>query len=123
MLDAAAAAHPREACGLLLGSGAVDIATEAANVAADPTIRFEIDPPHLFAALRTERSGGPAILGYWHSHPAGLAAPSPTDAAMADPDERIWAIVAGDRLGCFRAVAGGALHGRFDPVEWRFAPD
>lgn len=124
MLDAAAATGGLEACGLLLGTGdRIDAATVAANVAADPTRRFEIDQTHLFAAHRAERAGGAAILGYWHSHPSGLAEPSPTDAAMADPDGRVWAIVAGGAVRWFRAVPNGALHGRFDPIAAVFDPD
>jgi desampylase len=124
MLDAAAAAHPLEACGLLLGEGtAIDLATHAANVAAHPATRFEIDPAHLLAAHRAARAGGPEILGYWHSHPSGTAMPSPIDAAMADPDGRIWAIAAMGAIACFRAITDGVLHGRFEPVTWRFASE
>lgn len=124
MLDAAAASGRLEACGLLLGSGdRIEAATMATNVAADPARRFEIDPAHLIAAHRTARGGGAAILGYWHSHPSGLAEPSATDAAMADPDGRIWAIVASGAIRWLRAVPHGALHGRFDPIEAVFAPD
>ncbi|PCD03692.1 hypothetical protein COC42_04890 [Sphingomonas spermidinifaciens] len=124
MLGAAVAAGGLEACGLLLGAGnLVEVATVAANVAAQPAKRFEIDPAHLLAAHRAARAGGPAILGYWHSHPSGLTEPSATDAAMADPDGRVWVIVAGGAVRCFRAVAHGALHGRFDPIEAVFAAD
>jgi proteasome lid subunit RPN8/RPN11 len=124
MLDAAAAAMPSEACGLLLGAGdRIERATIAANVASDRARRFEIDPAHLFAAHRAARGGGGTILGYWHSHPSGLAEPSATDAAMADADGRIWVIVAGRCIRWFRAVPHGALHGRFDPIEAVFDPD
>ncbi len=124
MLDGAAATGGLEACGLLLGTGdRIDAATVAANVAADPARRFEIDQTHLFAAHRAERAGGAAILGCWHSHPSGLAEPSVTDAAMADPDGRVWAIVACGAIRWFRAVPDGALHGRFDPIAAVFAPD
>lgn len=124
MLDAATAVGGLEACGLLLGTGdRIEAATMAANVAADPARRFEIDPAHLIAAHRAARGGGAAILGYWHSHPSGLAEPSATDAAMADPDGRVWAIVAGGAIRWFRAVPDGALHGRFDPIAAVFDPD
>lgn len=124
MLDAATASGGLEACGLLLGAGdRIERATIAANVAADPARRFEIDPAHLIAAHRAARGGGAAILGYWHSHPSGLAEPSATDAAMADPDGRVWAIVAGGAIRWFRARPHGALHGRFDPIAAVFDPD
>ncbi len=124
MLAAARAADGLEACGLLLGKGnAIEGASVAANVAATPATRFEIDPAHLLVAHRSARGGGAAILGYWHSHPSGLAEPSATDAAMADPDGRIWAIVADGALACFRAVANGEVHGRFTACAWSIGPD
>jgi len=95
ILAAASAAHPREACGLLLGSARhIHTAIEAANVHPEPYHQFEIDPAVLIAAHKAARSGGPQVLGYWHSHPNGLAAPSDTDRAHASGDGRVWAIAA-----------------------------
>lgn len=95
VLEEAARAHPREACGLLLGEGDhVREASVARNVAADPLHHFEIDPAALIAAHRAARAGGPQVLGYWHSHPNGLAQPSSTDRARAAGDGRFWAIAA-----------------------------
>lgn len=116
--SAARRAAPAEACGLLFGDGdAIMLASETANVAADPHRHFEIDPAALFAALRAERSGGPALIGYWHSHPSGDVRPSPTDAAMAAADGKLWLITDGTALALWRALPGGTLHGRFEPVE------
>lgn len=113
------AAASREACGLLLGRDcAILTASETANGAPDPLRRFEIDPAAIFAAQRSARAGGPALIGYWHSHPSGNPRPSATDAAMADPDGRLWLIVGGAAIGLWRAVAAGAVEGRFDPVAW-----
>ncbi len=110
-------AAPHEACGLLFGAGErVSGWSQTANVAVDPLRRFEIDPAALFAALRAERAGGQAILGYWHSHPSGDAAPSATDAAMAAADGRIWLIVGGDAVTAWRAVPKGDVQGRFEPL-------
>jgi len=64
-----------------------------ANVATDPTRHFEIDPAALIAAHRAARAGGPAVIGYYHSHPQGASSPSATDIAMAARDGRIWAII------------------------------
>lgn len=69
-------------------------ARTCANVAPDPLRHFEIDPAALIAAHRASRAGGLAVLGYFHSHPNGLARPSATDARTAAGDGRIWAIVA-----------------------------
>jgi desampylase len=108
---------PREACGLLFGSADAITAMQAVeNVAEDPDRRFEIDPSALFAALRAERTGGPKIVGYWHSHPSGNATPSETDVGMAAPDGKLWLIVAGETATLWRTSAAGAVYGRFDPV-------
>lgn len=95
ILAAAAEAVPDEACGLLLGRAShVDAAVRTANVHPEPRHRFEIDPAALIAAHKAARAGGPALLGYWHSHPRGQPEPSATDRAAASGDGRIWAIAA-----------------------------
>ena len=109
---------PREACGLLYGTGDAITGWQAVeNVAEDPERRFEIDPAALFAALRAERAGGPALVGYWHSHPSGDPRASATDAAMAAADGKLWLIVAGEAVALWRAGESGAVHGRFEAVE------
>ncbi|WP_156678404.1 M67 family metallopeptidase [Sphingomonas profundi] len=116
ILAYAAAAPDREVCGLLFGDDrAIRSASPAANVAAEPARRFEIDPQALFAAIRAERDGGPRLIGHYHSHPSGEAAPSACDAAAAEPG-RLWLIVAGRHAAAFRAVAGGPIHGAFAAV-------
>ena len=112
-----AAAGLREACGLLLGEGTrVTAALPCRNAAADPHRRFEIDPTALLAAHRAARAGGPAILGHYHSHPGGSPVPSARDAADAAEDGALWLIVGTAEARLWRAVAGGAVENRFDPV-------
>lgn len=120
----AAASPDAEICGLLLGRdpGRIEAIRPAANVAATPGTRFEIDPAVLFAALREERGGGQRLLGHYHSHPSGRAEPSPRDAAAADGSGALWLIVAGDAIGAWRAVSGGAVHGAFVEVALRIEP-
>lgn len=102
-----ARAAPAECCGLLLGRDAIERAVPAANVAADPLCQFEIDPSALILAHRAARSGGPKVLGYYHSHPSGHPVPSPTDCQHAGGDGAIWAIVVGDEIGFWRDTPGG----------------
>jgi proteasome lid subunit RPN8/RPN11 len=108
-IRAHAAAEPgREACGLLLGTGdRIEVAQPAANVAPDPARHFEIDPAALFAAIRGARSGGPELVGYYHSHPSGVARPSARDAADAAADGRLWLIVGAGEVRAWRATAAG----------------
>jgi proteasome lid subunit RPN8/RPN11 len=116
ILRLAARDPAHEICGLLLGrDGVVGRVLPCRNVAVDTASAFEIDPAALFSAHRAARAGGAAILGHYHSHPNGLARPSPRDAAAAQPGT-LWMIVAGDMAGCWRAIAGGVVEGMFEPV-------
>lgn len=109
----AARAHPRECCGILLGHGTrIDAALPARNIHPAPQTQFEIDPQTLIDAHRAERAGGPQVLGYYHSHPAGPAEPSATDCAQAAHDGAVWAIIGHDaqvRLWRDRAEGFAAL--------------
>ena len=121
MQEHARAEHPREACGLLLGAaGRVASTVPARNVAALPFRTFEIDPATLLRVHREARGAGAQVVGWYHSHPNGVAQPSPTDAARAVEDGKLWMIVTADGVTAWTAGAGG-LHGRFAAVALRFA--
>lgn len=98
--DAAEAAYPEEACGLLVGrrlpgGHARVIRVETAfNVAADRRSGFEVDPGIRIGLERELRGTGQAVVGHYHSHPDGPARPSPTDLAKAFEADLIWLIVA-----------------------------
>ncbi|MXO74667.1 peptidase [Altererythrobacter aerius] len=116
LLAEAAAAHPQEACGLILGSGdRIDTLRPAANVHPDPAAHFEIDPRALIGAHRAAREGGPQVLGYYHSHPFGPPAPSATDRAHATGDGRVWAIVGEGTVGWWRDEPDG-----FVPLSYQW---
>jgi proteasome lid subunit RPN8/RPN11 len=119
LLAEAALAAPNECCGLLLGrSGRVLEARPASNIAPDPSRHFEIDPAALLAAHRAARSGGPELLGYYHSHPQGHPLPSATDCEHASGDGRAWAIIAQGRVSFWRDG-----HGGFAPIDHRICVD
>jgi proteasome lid subunit RPN8/RPN11 len=108
---------PDEACGLLLGHGTrIEQALPARNVHPTPRTRFEIDPQALVDAHRAARQGGPEVLGYYHSHPAGPAGPSATDREQASGDGRIWAIVASGDVTFWRDDEDG-----FAKLSYRLA--
>jgi len=118
LLEEAARAHPHECCGLLLGRGSrIERVQSAANVHADPASHFELDPASLIAAHRSARAGGPEVIGYYHSHPNGLARPSATDRTEATGEGRVWAIVASGKVTWWRDTAGG-----FEPLPTRVVP-
>ena len=107
MLAHAERTHPRECCGLLHGYFEdITSAVPVRNVHVAPKTHFEIDPQALIDAHRAAREGGPLVLGYYHSHPNGLARPSATDARMAAGDGAVWAIVAAGCISFWRAGAG-----------------
>ena len=111
---------PDEKCGILLGRGnRVTRIDHTANVAIDPFTTFEIDPAALIAAYRNaRRKGGLEVLGFFHTHPQGPSTPSERDAAMAVPDGNLWLIAGREGALLWRAVDGGEIHGRFDPVRF-----
>jgi proteasome lid subunit RPN8/RPN11 len=130
---AAAAAFPEECCGLLVGAG--DRAMEgegeehalvvvrivaAANISDQPRNRFEVDPTALFEAHRGARAAGQLVIGHYHSHPGGSAAPSAYDRARAAGEGEVWLIVAVDGTGTAGAAAARAhffKDGRFREIE------
>ncbi|PZT85671.1 MAG: peptidase [Citromicrobium sp.] len=108
MQSEARRAFPRECCGILLGQGnLVDGILPARNIHPQPETHFEIDPQKLVDAHRSARRGGSQVLGYYHSHPNGLARPSATDARMAASDGAVWAIITAGRVTFWRAGDAG----------------
>ena len=110
--QAAEAAYPEEACGLLVGragpGGAWQVrAVEAsANVAEPPrTRRFEVDPKLRLRLERALRESPDSIVGVYHSHPNGSAEPSETDVSMIFEPDMVWLITAvvDGRAGATRA--------------------
>lgn len=88
--------RPRECCGLLVGSGArVVFAVPAHNVDPTPATRYRVDPRQHLDLQRVLRGVVPslAIVGAYHSHPHGDAAPSPSDIAEAYDAGWVYVIV------------------------------
>lgn len=117
LLDWAESAGDAECCGLLRGvKGRVASVTLTDNVAPDPSRNFEINPAALIAVHRDARVGGLPLLGYFHSHPNGLAEPSASDVALAAPDDRFWLIIAERTITAWQpAVLNGRVTG-FTPI-------
>jgi desampylase len=113
----AAAAAPRECCGLIEGvrdgeTFRVTALHRARNLAARAD-RFDIDPHDHLAASKAARANGRAIIGCYHSHPAGRAEPSAHDLAGALEDNFLWLIAAGEELAGFVY-----LRGLFTGADW-----
>lgn len=114
----ARSAQPAECCGILLGEGVqIDAIQPVANVHPTAETHFEIDPQALIDAHRRAREGGPEVIGYYHSHPAGEARPSRTDEESAAGDGAIWAIAAPDEITFWRSEKDGFTQLSYDLIE------
>jgi proteasome lid subunit RPN8/RPN11 len=111
-------AFPEEACGFLLGSASPDGAAKrvvharpARNEKRDErTRRYLIAPEQLLAAEQQALDEGLDVVGFYHSHPTGIARPSAFDRAHAWP----W----------YSYVVVGVLEGKAGAVtSWRLAED
>lgn len=93
----AAAAAPKEACGLVAGL-MVDgkrVVTEVYHLTNldDSPDHFSMDPAEQFAAVRDMRRHGWTLLGNYHSHPASPARPSAEDIRLAFDPAAIYLII------------------------------
>lgn len=109
VVDHARAGAPEEVVGVLAGerdAGAddreptvrVERTLRAENAAERPETRYEIAPAEELELLERVEDAGLAVVGFYHSHPAGPPAPSPTDERLAAWPDRSYVIVslAGD---------------------------
>lgn len=95
MLAHARADNPNECCGILVGTdGHVQQVRRTDNVLRSP-VMYRVDDRQLLAALRETERNGQDIIGFYHSHTASEAYPSPTDRrqAMAAWPDVIYVIV------------------------------
>jgi len=115
----AARANPeQEICGLLLGHGYDILAVQpAVNISDIPEKRFEIDPAVLIRAHKGARSGGPSVLGHYHSHPNGSTEPSTCDAEMAIDQGALWLICTPDGQHQLWRAGREGLHGCFAKMD------
>lgn len=116
------AAFPRECCGLIEGvrahGTARALALHPARNIASARDRFEIDPTDHFAALKAARANGRTLIGCYHSHPGGQAAPSTTDLAGAGEEGFLWLVAALGAAGGPLTLAGFVYSAAsFLPVE------
>lgn len=122
IVDAAEAAWPDEACGLLVGRtgpGAVwraDRVEPAANVADDKRRRFEVDPGVRIGLERELRGSERAVIGVYHSHPGGPARPSATDRDLVFEPHFVWLIVSVHDGQAVHTAAWMPAAGGFRPV-------
>jgi proteasome lid subunit RPN8/RPN11 len=110
ILGAASRAYPNECCGLLEGieeGGGWRVAAihETPNVSETPRRSFLVDPEAQFDLMRALRGGAHRLIGCFHSHPDGSAAPSQSDRAQAYEADFIYLIAGGEPRAGFRLKA------------------
>jgi len=85
----AEAAHPREACGLLIGERFTErhVVSHLVSITnlSDAEDAFQLEPLAWRRAESAAREKGEVVLGVWHSHPRTSASPSPRDHEGAQP--------------------------------------
>ncbi len=104
----AAEAHPREACGVLVGPAdecRFERLIPMRNT-SDRTDEYSFDPDEQLAVWQALEDLGERVWGIYHSHPTTTAYPSKMDVATAQPD-MLYVIVGFDReVRAFRIVNG-----------------
>lgn len=80
----ARAGAPEEVCGLLLGHGeeVVEV-VPVANVASTRTTAFRLDERAFVTVIFAAEKRGLSLVGFYHSHPDGIAIPSQADIQQA----------------------------------------
>lgn len=114
---------PQEVCGLLAG---LDLDADARevlhvfpvrNAHPRPVGEYQLDPQEqLRLTLHVEDELGLAVVGFYHSHPAGPARLSATDAARASWPGASYLLV-------HLAPTEGHLSARWDATKGRFVPE
>ena len=114
--------RPEEVCGLLAGRTHADVrdvvsAFRVRNAHERPVAEYLLDPEeHLRATLRVEDDLGLEVVGFYHSHPAGPARLSATDAARASWPGASYLLV-------HLAPSAGHVSARWDGEMARFVDE
>ncbi len=109
---------PNECCGVLIGTRQrIERAVRARNTLESAT-RYQIDPRDQFAAIRSARERGEAVIGFYHSHPSSPPAPSETDRAEAAYPGYYYLIVSPGSADSPRETRGFRFDesGNFEPI-------
>ena len=87
-------ARREEVCGILAGrDGVVSRVYHGTNVAASPTVRYEMEPTQQLEIMRELEDEGQQMVAIYHSHPHSQAYPSRTDRDLAYYPDCVYIIV------------------------------
>ncbi len=89
----ARAEAPREACGMLGGSGLEATKAYPTKNSDTSNITYSIEPQEAFSVIKRMRADNVDFIACYHSHPETEAYPSPTAKAEAGNSELVYVIV------------------------------
>ncbi len=108
----------QEICGLIGGDGRhPPHCYPVANVAAEPSHRYRLDPAQQIDAMRQMRERGERLLAIYHSHPHGPARPSATDLREAQYPEAVYLIISLGTTGVLEMRGFRLRDGSVEEVE------
>lgn len=112
----ACAGAPEEVCGLLLGQGSEVVAlVPVPNVAENRRTAYKMDERLFVQEMFAAEKRGLSMIGFYHSHPDGVALPSQTDIRYAHYPDALYLIIglAGEPV----MTAWRLAHGLAESVE------
>jgi proteasome lid subunit RPN8/RPN11 len=110
-----------ESCGLISASGGSPAHYYAVkNIAADPSVHFEMEPKQQIAAMKHMREHGEDLFAIVHSHPESPPVPSAADMQEAGYPEAYYIIVSLNTRGVLEMRGFKKADGDMQPVELRY---
>lgn len=110
-----------ESCGLISAvNGRPAHYYAVKNIAADPSIRFEMAPEQQIAAMKHMREHGEDLFAIVHSHPESPPLPSATDIREAGYPEAYYIIVSLNTTGVLEMRGFTQADENMQPVELRY---
>lgn len=85
--------YPKEACGMLAGSGGVVRQVYPMRNVDESPISYAMDPLEQLRVMKRMRAQGEELLAIYHSHTASAAYPSPVDVKLATYPEVSYVLV------------------------------
>ena len=110
-----------ESCGLISASAGKPAHYYAVkNIAAEPAIRFEMEPRQQIAAMKHMREQDEELLAIVHSHPQSPPTPSATDMQESGYPDAYYIIVSLNTRGVLEMRGFRSADGDMKPVDLRY---
>lgn len=93
MLLHAKEAYPKEACGILSGSGMNAEKLYRMKNIDDSSVTYMMEPKEQFQVMKEIEKQGRKMTAIYHSHPASPPYPSPRDISLASYPDTVYVII------------------------------